>query len=1178
MSKIFRLHTGTTQNIEHWQQLPNYIDHNTIDTIQDPSGLNAQTQITSIPSPFARMDLVKSSFSYVTSNKCLQNAQNDLKKALDGRTIYHRMISDCLDIAEIFFNIEALQNKIEILEWNSGIHLNGGVLDIDAESDLGRLINSSNPKHKLLGETLKMYLIQDKKHFNFADLKHIYLLNYKNGPEPINIIGGTSPTTLFFSSANDLSYVDISFANDKLFDLSFCPLHKRTNDFIKYLFTIQKSFPNFSEKFSGFNKYLEQTFTILDSNLQHAIRDISADSYQSTFNNIQVKSAGNFAEILGFKLKAKKYDIKPSVDDNDFIIEATKSYSGDLPCILPIDVFNEELKYGGGRWQKDWYKNVPKVDNRPITKRTLPNQVHIEYPYLTVSDLLEPYIIKVPYPTDNDKFFNGNYEIRQGEQDHGFILPIKKEFFNYFSINDLQGVVPDGKKMFEIKQAVGGVTAILRIPIKNSNYIQISRDYLESKFSDRIQQADEEQNKGVIIENQFTVAIYPFIRISNEINPHYRIMLVDRDVQPINKHFTYSLNFYSEMNAQTSLPSIPPTHRSSKHQSQKVTTNYYVVEKSYDFIEVKHNTTSGIIIPLFKPVTKPSKTFKFAVDFGTTNTHIEYKENGGASVPFDISSNDTQIGTLYQPSNLTDNALSKTSLGFGADDLINIIKEEFGPLSIDKDSLYKFPQRTVINDNGSFNVETNFALADFNIPFWYLKEDYKLSSTITSNLKWIEFRGNNKAERRTRAFLKQLMMMMRNKVLLNGGSLDETEIVWFYPSSMPTFRRKQLETAWTVFYERYFGNHKKLYKLSESFAPFYYYYHKEGVKPHDRPAINIDIGGGTTDIVIYKSETPILLSSFRFAANSIFGDGYGYTSNDNGFVQKYEPIIKNSLSNTSAKNLLSIYDSLKQKTNNSIELCEFFFSIEENKIIRDNKIALSFSKLLSEDNDLKLVFVFFYTAIIYHVANLMKTKNLPIPQFITFSGNGSKLIKIASGGKDLSTLKDFTKVIFNDVYGSQENISLEFRMFDNPKEITCKGGLECRDYSKFEALEKEILNVLIGIDKTSTIPSAELKYNQIENDGIKNQVKAEAFSFIDTFFGYNSKFNFFENFGINPKNLEKYKLLLKENIANDLVSGIKEKIAEANDNVDINIEETLFFYPLKGCINRLANQIHNDNK
>jgi hypothetical protein len=156
MSKIFRLHSGAIQNIEHWQQVSSYIDHNAIDTINDPAGLNSQTQITSIPSPFARMDLIKNSFNYVVK-----------ENNLDGTTIYHRMISDCLDVAEIFFNIEALQSKVEILEWNSGIFMNGDKLDIKEDSDLGKLINSSNTKHKLLGETLRMYLIQDKKHFNF---------------------------------------------------------------------------------------------------------------------------------------------------------------------------------------------------------------------------------------------------------------------------------------------------------------------------------------------------------------------------------------------------------------------------------------------------------------------------------------------------------------------------------------------------------------------------------------------------------------------------------------------------------------------------------------------------------------------------------------------------------------------------------------------------------------------------------------------------------------------------------------------------------------------------------------------------------------------------------------------------------------------------------------------------
>lgn len=1176
MSKIFRLHTGTTQNIEHWQQLPNYIDHKAIDTIQDPSGLNAQTQITSIPTPFARMDLIKTAFTFVTT-----------QKKLDGVTIYHRMISDSLDIAEIFFNIESktIQSKVEILEWNSGIYLNGGTLDIEVDSDLGKLINSSNPKHKLLGETLKMYLIQDKKHFNFAHLKHIYLLNYKNGPEPINIIGGTSPTTMFFSSANDLSFVDISFANDKHFDSSFCPLYKRTNDFIKYFYSLQQAFPNFSEKFPGVNKYLEQTFTLLEPNLQNTIRDININTYENTYNNISVKAANNFAEILGFPLKTKKYDIRSNTEENDFIIESTKNIVGDIPCILPMDAFNKPLKYGGGTWQKDWYKNVPFKESIPIEKineRRLPNQDHVEYPYLTVSDLLEPYLIKVPYPIDNERFFNGNYEIKQGENDHGFILPIKKQFFEYFSIKDLQGTVASGKKMFEIKQAVGGISVILRIPIKNNECIQISRNYLENKFQDRIQQADEKSNIGVIIENQFTVLIYPTFKMPENIKSHNRVMLVDRDVQPINKHFNYSLNFFSEFNSKTSLSGCMPIPRSNKHQVQKVTTNYYVVESAYDFIEVKHNAASGIIIPIFKPIERPSKKFKFAIDFGTTNTHIEYKiNNEKESFPFDINLKDVQVASLYHPSSLTDKSLSKTTAGFGADDLVNIVKEEFLPFTIDNSGNYKFPQRTVINDNGSFNsTEANFALADFNIPFWYLKENYKLSSEITSNLKWIEFKGNEKAERRTRAFLKQLMMMMRNKVLLNGGILEETEIIWFYPSSMPKNRKQRFEDIWVGYCNKYFGNSNKLYKLSESFAPFYYYFNKKGVKPHNRPGVNIDIGGGTTDIVIYKSESPILLSSFRFAANSIFGDGYGFTSNNNGFVQKYESIIKNAISNTSAQSLWDIYENIKHKSNNSIELCEFFFSLEENKLLKDSKITLAFTKLLKEDDDMKLIFVFFYAAIIYHIASLMKAKNLQIPEFITFSGNGSKLIKIASGSDNLSILGDFTKVIFKDVYSTEEDINIKLEMEGNPKEITCKGGLEMSisQFQQYQDLEKQISNVLVGIDKSTTIPPKELKYNQIENDTIKAQVESEVIHFIDTFFNYNAKFNFFDNFGINPKNLDNYKLLLKSNIANDLVSGMKEKIAEANDNIDINIEETLFFYPIKGCINILAYQIYNDNK
>ena len=1166
MSKIFRLHKGTTQNIEDWKQLPGYLDHNSIDTINDPAGLDSENQITSIPTPFARFDLIKTAFRYVSSIK-----------ELDGTTIYHRLISDCLDIGQIFHDLDSYRNNddFEIIEWSSGIYINGNEIDIKAESDLGKLINSNNPKHKLLGNTIKTFLIQDKKHFNFTDLKHLYFLNYKKGREVLNIIGGTSPTTLFFSSSNDLDFVDINFGNDRAFDGNFAPLYKREKSFIKYLFALKESFPNFSERFKGFDDYLNLTFRILDSDLQNEIRSYTNLTYNSdVYTNINVdNSAQNYIEILGNRLKCLKNSIQADPNENDFIINTTKAQLNEIPCILPIEPFNDELQYPGGNWQKDWYKKVPKYTEVPLFKRRLPNRDTKEYPFLTISDLLEPYIIKVPYPIDKEKFFDGNYISNSDNLDHGFILPLKKIYFDYFSVKDLMSAHSDGKKVIEIKKMSGGVTVTLRIPIKNNKYIQISRQYLESVTQEKILKPDEIKNQGVIIQNQFTVSIYPFIKVPDSINPHSRFLLVDRDVQLNNIQNNYSAYFYKDMPTLQKIKTNKPQVRSKK-ENHKIGTEYYIIESNYDIIEINNSFSTGILIPKMKESSKSPKKFKFAIDFGTTNTHIEYKTDEGSSNPFDITISDIQVATLFVPNEKTDIALGNY---VGSEDIVDIIKEEFIPFVIDKNTLYNFPQRTVINDSGSFKInEDTFALADFNIPFWYLKQEFQLNSVITSNLKWINFKDNKKNEKRTRGFLKQLMLMIRNKVLLNGGTLSETEIVWFYPSSMTKYRIDVLEKAWTEFYTRYFGDNNHLHKLSESFAPFYYYYNREGVKPHENPAVNIDIGGGTTDVVIYKSENPVLLTSFKFSANTIFGDGYGYTSNENGFILKYEPIIKQALSETSAKSLINIYDNIKKSSNNSLELIEFYFSLEQNKLIKDNQINISFSKLLSEDADLKLVFLFFYASIIYHIANLMKAKNIDLPQYVTFSGNGSKLIKIISGGRNNNILVEFTKVIFKDVYETSNNFDLEIRLFDDPKEITCKGGLECTNYEKFESLEKKIYEVLIGNDRKSTISNTPLTYQEIENDEIKNGVNQSVCEFIDKFSKYNSLFSFQENFGINSNNLNLYNSILKKNINNDLISGIKERLIDV-DNPEKNISESLFFYPLKGIINKLAIKIYKDS-
>ena len=59
-----------------------------------------------------------------------------------------------------------------------------------------------------------------------------------------------------------------------------------------------------------------------------------------------------------------------------------------------------------------------------------------------------------------------------------------------------------------------------------------------------------------------------------------------------------------------------------------------------------------------------------------------------------------------------------------------------------------------------------------------------------------------------------------------------------------------------------------------------------------------------------------------------------------------------------------------------------------------NNPVLSYNELLSNDSSLKLLFIYFYSTIIYYVANLMKKNGLQKPRNVMFSGTGSKVLDI----------------------------------------------------------------------------------------------------------------------------------------------------------------------------------------
>src|SRR5690606_16763975 len=270
----------------------------------------------------------------------------------------------------------------------------------------------------------------------------------------------------------------------------------------------------------------------------------------------------------------------------------------------------------------------------------------------------------------------------------------------------------------------------------------------------------------------------------------------------------------------------------------------------------------------------------------------------------------------------------------------------------------------------------------------------------------------------------------------------KTQLVWFYPSSMKPARKSDLENTWNELFNEYFSPTTQAVGITESLAPFYYFKGTNKLQGGAfKPVVSIDIGGGTTDIVVFKQNKPLLMTSFKFAANAIFGDGFSEygAATSNGLISKYFPHYENLLDKNNLPDLLNVLSSIKEK-NRTEDLNAFFFSIENNPAISDKKL-FSYNSLLANDEDLKIIFIYFYSAIIYHIADLMKQKQIELPKHIVFSGTGSKVLNIISS--DLKILANFSKVIFENVHNQKfdsDGLSIETEK-EMPKEVTCKGGL-----------------------------------------------------------------------------------------------------------------------------------------
>lgn len=1020
---------------------------------------------TSIPTPFARLFLFRTAFMEIHKAEAKAIPRNPGSKnggVHKANGLYNYMVSDCLDMLEFLFYYGS-QPGFNVIEWN-------------CNAELGNLLSTECKGHERLNKALKNHLATDKV---LKNVNTIYIFTWTDQPDNPNIlpvvIGGTSPFSLVYTSPNWIREKKARGWNfragkngNNLFDND--PSHldppralcQRSERFKTYMYKMWFAFGKKSPSLNEFWTYIEQSWIYYDketdfgrefsgmennynpSHFKGTAKEEDKGSYPDTLHCIIKDGRGRFTDstkdalVYGdgdaaYAIPLRCQSMTGLTVHEDYQIRCSrlpkeKTGSNEAVVIQPPLVLDAECELAGAKYFEDepWasYKGTMPSYNAVDEKyweRKLPG-TNKPYPYLCKEDFLEDRIIGLPSNMSNEHFLTGN----SGEV--LFLPPLKKNFFKFFGVEDLFVMDADGsvttesnglpkvkKDIYSFENNGDSVTITLRIPVKfNDQDIVMRKTYYDE---DIVYCDDADAGRS------FNLSIFPFYQIIGEEAKYnkYNVMLGYKG--------NIGLKFYKfdDINSE-----IPVTAKDRTH-TNSIDTRYYTIDETFDIIEVEANGAHGIVMPLFRRVKLGTQTMVFCVDFGTTNTHIAYAIDRGNTVenPLDFSydEKDSQVVSLYD-------------IG-GYLKYKPTMKREFVPEEIftsggPANDKLSFPIRTTacvsdkwMNDK---NATTYNLFGDSNVGFYYLNEDQpgKTGNTYKQNIKWAK---TDKVKKLRNAFFDEIMWMLKNKAVLNDCSMD-FKFYFTYPQAM---EGKEIDILYKLWKNARLnvnaGNPANNMQENdrnhpvESIVPWYYHRKDAGVG-NDEVYMNVDIGGGTMDIVYYDpNHDENYTYSARFAANDLWGDGLDEQSADrknNAFIRGYKAHNLADLPTS----LNDRYDAFYGNADDSSDIISFLFKYDKD---------YGFSDYV-KNSPLMTLLLMHVGAVAYYIGLVLKKDGLEVPQKLGFTGMGSLYLNIISPKS--SDIAEIVKSVFRYQGLPEEEINrLEVILIDNPKVVTARGGV-----------------------------------------------------------------------------------------------------------------------------------------
>lgn len=1039
------------------------------DALASLSISNNEGRITSIPSPYARMHITDLAFREsvcgIHNETAVAHAQRGLSKD------YLRAMSHCLDIFELLFHAD----EFDFEEKGITLHKVNLISTHSIDPEIQNLLKDENGYNSLGSYVQTLDLFRDEYikvirnkgvgQYKF-DFSSLYLFKYRG-----KTFASTSPFTGFCVKPDcNLDEADLILSGQTRKLLSadaktWKKVDERNLEFRKFLYLLLKD--------SNLCDVFENLFAALKYSLDD---NVLADLDGETFNQVQQYKKFNVSDNLLQKVRGKDVFIRPDGLDCSYL-----KYLLYLEEPVELSIHREEY------------------EERDINRRRFPKDGEF-LRWIGVNDLLADSLFVLTYDI-NDNYKTVPYldKVRENREIKRCLLPIKRLALDFFDMDYLI------QNLSIVKREQGVFVVTLKLDVEDGGHVTLHREYRTEEC--------EFPNGRIVHPNSmksFAFGLYPFVKSTVNKNI-YKVLFYN------GFESEYKIRFYKNNNGIIQ-PLLENEHQYNKPNDIRTNADELPINCEYHHLEITDglefaeveikDVGTSLIVPKLRTVHNIPGTVNVGIDLGTSNTYIaySYQVDGAEGEELqiqDICTHHNQGGEwneltfMNKKCTREDDAnapeKNREDLYLRMSDMANTRPSdecldsqlcEFIPSRIDPNlgnESYCFPIPSVMNFlriNGERKKFSECGIGEpcpllhCAIPFAYYERGLRQGSTpyyydvvqAGSQFKWFYKKDNNGnyvqndfAAACFKAFVSELLFIVRSHLVCKGYDLTQTKILWSYPLSFSKELVDEYVDTWNEQYRKIInpgvnvGNIDNFVMYTnESRSPIFDCLNTDAV---DHLVLLLDIGGGSTDIIGYKEKQPAFISSFGFAGNSLYLDGS---------LNSMEP---SAMKRTILKYFVDKQSIFNNQSNNG--------NGKAQKISKDAPISTlmnyGFTKTPGDFKRIfnnpapKFMLLMHNAALIYHVAQLCKIKSPDEPPMgVYLTGNGSKLFELNSEYKQM--IRD----IFRHVYGGIDMKEMLIDKPQNPKATTVRGALKGFQAGSLETNQNSSRNcvVLLGDEKS----------------------------------------------------------------------------------------------------------------